>query len=467
MFSYKSHKGCHESHKKEESRSSLKLVVPFFAVLYILSIAAFIIPLRPTYSSMDRRQLSAFPEFSIEALLSGDYFDDINTWFSDTFPGRDSWLSLSMGIDTLHGHSEITIAGEPTGSTVVEVPDAPASTPTPTPAPSSAPAETPPSQENDSPAPAETPPQGWGGVAVDENASISLGPVIQIGDTAFNQLGFSQIYSEKYAAALNTLAKNLEGTGVRLISAPAPTSVGVMVEGDRLADLNCARQDDMLGYIHSLVDDSVIKVDTVTPLIAHNSEYIYFRTDHHWTALGAYYCYEAVMETMGMDAAPLSSFTEWDQGEFEGTIYWQAANPRKLKRDNVFAYVPEGDISMTVHDNSDYGWDAQLIEDRSMDSPPNKYLCFIGGDNAFTVITNDSIPDAPNCILLKGSFGNCFAPYLTQNYHKVYVVDYRKYYRYTMSDLAEVYDADDIIVLPYLMATQGSEGTDLFSYLLK
>ncbi len=463
MFKFKSNKGLHASPEKKDD-GGIKKVIPFFVTVYLLTIAAFIIPLRPTYSTMDKRELSTFPRFSAEALLSGDYFDDISTWFSDTFPGRDSWLSLSMTIEGLHGHSHIAIAGEPTGSTVVEVPETPT---TPAPTPSAPPTENPAPQEGESPAPAGTPPQGWGGVAIDENASISLGPVIQIGDTAFNQLGFSQGYSEVYASSLNTLAAKLEGTGVRLISAPAPTSIGVMVEGDKLSDLGCARQDEMLGYIHSLVDDSVIKVDTVSPLIAHNSEYIYFRTDHHWTALGAYYCYEAVMEAAGMEAAPLDSFTEWDQGEFEGTIYWQARNPRKLTRDNVMAYVPEGDISMMVYGNSDYGWEQSLIEDRVNDSAPNKYLCFIGGDNALSVITNESIPDGPSCVLLKGSFGNCFAPFLTQNYHKIYVVDYRKYYRYTMSDFAEVYDVDDIIVLPYLMATQGGEGTDIFKYLLQ
>ncbi|MBQ8264522.1 MAG: hypothetical protein IJY96_07095 [Oscillospiraceae bacterium] len=463
-------KGQHETHDKKPD-GGLKLVIPFFVVLYLLTIAAFIIPLRPSYSEIDKRPLTAFPEFSWESLASGDYFDDISTWFSDTFPGRDRWLSFSTTLSELHGWSDVAIVGDVNAGAVTEIPDipivtpAPAPTPTPTPTPTAAPdAENAPTEST--PAPAETPPQGWGGVAVDENASISLGSVIQIGDTAFNQLGFSQSSSEVYAGILNGLAEKLRGTGVTLVSAPAPTSVGVMVEGDKLADLNCARQDQMLDYIHALVSDEVVKVDTVRNLIEHNSEYIYFRTDHHWTALGAYYTYVQIMETLGYTPAALSDFTEWDQGEFEGSIYWQARNPRKLKRDNVYAYVPQGDITMTVYGNGDWGEEKPLISDKSWDNVSNKYLCFISGDNALSVITNESIPDAPNCVLVKGSFGNCFAPFLTQNYHNVYVVDYRKYYRYSMSEFVEAYDVDDIIVLPYLMATQGAEGTDLFKYIL-
>jgi len=467
MFIKRKH-GLHESAPKQKSDGGLRLVIPFFVVIYALSIVAFIIPLRPTYSEIDKRELSTFPKFSIETLVSGEYFDDISTWFSDTFPGRDSWLSLSMDLNSLHGWSDVAIAGEVNEGAVIEVPDIPV-TPIPAPTPTPAPTSTPEIEqpvESEEPIPAETPPAGWGGVAVDENASISLGPIIQVGETAFNQLGFSKVYSEVYAGILNGLAEKLDGTGVTLVSAPAPTSVGVMIEGEKLADLNCARQDEMLAYIHALTDERVVKVDTVNALIEHNSEYIYFRTDHHWTARGAYYAYEAIMEALGKEPAPLDSFTEWDQGEFQGSLYWQAKSPRKLKNDNVFAYIPDGDITMKIYGNSDWGEEKPLIRDQTNAGIGNKYLCFISGDNAMSVITNESLPEGTSCVLVKGSFGNCFAPYLTQNYHTVYVLDYRKYYRYPISKFVEVYDVDDVIVLPYLIATQGSEGTDLFKYIL-
>ena len=64
----------------------------FFAVLALLTAAAFIIPLRPTRSYSEKRNLTPFPVFSMSALLSGDYFDGISAWFSDTFPGRETWL---------------------------------------------------------------------------------------------------------------------------------------------------------------------------------------------------------------------------------------------------------------------------------------------------------------------------------------------------------------------------------------
>ena len=86
--------------------------VPFFVALAVLTVVAFIIPLRPTQSYSEKRSLAQFPEFSTEVLLSGDYFDDITLWFSDTFPGRESWLQLSASVQELHGKSDITIYGE-------------------------------------------------------------------------------------------------------------------------------------------------------------------------------------------------------------------------------------------------------------------------------------------------------------------------------------------------------------------
>ena len=86
-----------------------KLTIPFFLVMAVLTVAAFIVPLRPTVSYSEKRELAKFPEFSLEALVSGDYFDDISLWFSDTFPGRDGWMSVSRFTESLHGYSEVSI----------------------------------------------------------------------------------------------------------------------------------------------------------------------------------------------------------------------------------------------------------------------------------------------------------------------------------------------------------------------
>ena len=100
------------SEKNEtNNRRSFLLALPFLIALAVLTVISFCIPLRPTISTSEKRELTKFPEFTMESLLSGDYFDDITLWFSDTFPGREDWLSLSQSVSSFHGYSEIAVQG--------------------------------------------------------------------------------------------------------------------------------------------------------------------------------------------------------------------------------------------------------------------------------------------------------------------------------------------------------------------
>lgn len=440
-----------------------RLAIPFFVVLAALTVVSFIIPLRPTVSNSEKRELAKFPEFSLSALASGSYFDDISAWFSDTFPGRETWLQLSTDITAFHGYSEISIAGslEPVSD---EIPVSMDATVPEEPQEQSA-LETQiaeeAGEETESTEPTE---KAWGGVNADDAAEISLGTAIQIGDSAFNQLGFSQLQSDRYIASLSGLAAAVKEKGVRVISCPAPTAVGIMVEKEYLEKLNCAPQDDMINYLHSGMSEDIVKVDTFGNIVKHNDEYVYYRTDHHWTPLGAYYAYEALCEALGMEAAPLDSFEPWDQGPFKGSLYGYVSRPYKLRIDNVTAYIPKGDISMVVYNQGGYPQDKPLLMDKTKEPENAKYMTFMSGDYPLSEITNKSIPEGSSCVVIKDSFGNCFVPFLTQNYHKVYAIDYRKYSGLQLPQFVEEYDIDDVIFAPYLIATQSIQGNDMFAH---
>ena len=453
--------------KNKNGKRSFFLALPFLLTLAVITVISYLIPLRPTFSDSEKRALTKFPEFSVSALVSGDYFDEITLWFSDTFPGREKWVDLSQYVASFHGHSEIAIEGPLTISDEVPV------TQPPTVMETEAPPETvspEPDQETEAPAPEETTQpeeETWGGVDM-ENNEISLGAAIQIGDAGFNQLGFSQIQSDRYIATVSKFADRMAEKGVKVISAPAPTSVGIMIPPDYLEQLNCARQDEMLAYLHDNMSQNVITVDTFTNLSKHNSEYIYFRTDHHWTALGAYYAYEALCDTLGYEAAPLDSFTLWNQGDFIGSLYGKVRWPHKLRIDTLDCYVPQGDITMYAYfGNENQGTEWPLIADRTNQSVNSRYSAFLASDCPLAHVVNESLPDAPNCLVLKDSFGNCFVPYLTQNYHNVYAIDYRKYGKMSMERFVETYEIDDVILAPYLIATQSIQGNDLFGNQLR
>lgn len=510
---------------KNFKKKSIWLALPFFAVLGALTVTAYCIPLRPTVSYYEKRELTKFPEFSMSSLLSGDYFDGITAWFSDTFPGREQWLELSGNIQSLYGNSDVYIApalpampepslaevspaapsAAPTQPTAVTTPPTVAEAPSPTneapqteapavstqpeemaqmepPATEVPPTEAPaaPTQPEEEPqaateisaAPAETPEESpveatqettWGGIDVGAEEAIGRGAVIQIGESAFSQMGFNEAQCKRYGESLSHLAEVLPD--VRIISAPAPTAIGIMVEGQYLESLNCARQDMVQETLHGYMSDNVVKVDVFSNLVQHNNEYIYFRTDHHWTALGAYYAYEALCQATGLTPAPLDSFTPWDQGLFIGSLLGQARWPAKLKKDDCVAYIPEGDITMLVSEDGNYRYELPLLRDVTNANPNEKYLTFLSSDHALCEITNNSLPEGTACLLIKDSFGNCFAPYLTQNYHKVYAMDYRKYMLSGIRYFVEQHEVQDIIFSPYLIATQSTLGNDLIGKL--
>lgn len=451
----------HEQDKPERKHDSgFRLVIPFFVVMALLTVVSFIIPLRPTVSYSEMRELAKFPEFSLSALTSGSYFDDITTWFSDTFPGREQWLEVSSHVSTYYGYSEISIEGslEPVSDEIpvaVEATTIPKEVLEETTQQETVTIQEP--SEETEPAPTQ-----WGGVDAGEDAEISLGTAIQIGDSGFNQLGFSQQQSDRYISILNKFAEDVKDKGVRVISAPAPTAVGIMIEPEYLEKLNCAPQDEMMNYLHSGMSDDIVTVDTFSHIVKHNDEYIYFRTDHHWTALGAYYAYEAFCETLGLEAEPLENFEVWDQGTFEGTLYGKVSKPQKLRADTLYAYVPQWELSMLAYNNNGYGKEMPVLQDMTKRQKNEKYLTFISGEYAMVEITNDSIPDAPNCVVVRDSFANCFIPYLTKHYHKVYAIDYRKYRLMGLTQYVEEYDIQDVIFAPYLIATQAIEGNDFF-----
>lgn len=452
--------------KRDNSRLPRGLALPFLTVLAVLTVVAFILPLRPARSYSEKRELASFPAFSVRALLSGDWFDGIGLWFSDTFPGRESWLSAAAAVEQLHGAGAVTVNGDipdadpvPTVPPTADIP-APAPAPEPTPVPEPTPEPTPvPTPELVITAPPVESVEEWGGIRADEDAQVVFGSVLQVGDAAYAYYGFSQSNSDRYAGIISAFADRMEG--VRVYSALIPTSVGVMISSDYMEKLKCSDQGASISYILSAMSDSVCKVNVFNNLVDHNDEYLYFRTDHHWTALGAYYAYESFCAAAGMEAAPLEDFEEWDQGEFVGSLYYECSQRSRLRTDTVYAYDPPGDIDVLITQSEGGSFEWTVLTDMSNSTREAKYMCFLAGDHPLTTITNNDLPDAPDIVVIKDSFGNPFVPFLTQNYHTVYVMDYRSYFTMKLDDFVSAYGVEEVLFLQSLALAQGTGTCDL------
>lgn len=457
---------------EKKKRQSRLPGLPFFLALGILTVVAWLIPLRPTVSEKEKRTLEPFPEFSLAAMADGSYFSDIGLWFSDTFPGRDGWIQAAQSLERLYGDSSVAVYGTASAGDKIPVPVSP------TPQTAAAPdadtvsgqtsaSETSTPEPTAAPEPTPTPEPEWGGENPDDEL-VTLGAVIQIGDSAYTYTSFSQYYTEAYAANI-TRAADLLDEKCRVFDVFVLHGTTLMLPRDYRESIGVACEEDILTYLNSQMGENVYCVDTFNSLLPHNGEYIYFRTDHHWTALGAWYAYAEWAKMAGFEPVPLSEYEEIVQEPFYGSLYYQAHQSGALKADAVYGYVPPGDVHLYINQGSKdsltyRGYEQDLI---TMIHGNDKYMCFLTGDYPLCTFVNNDITDGSACLLVKNSNGNPFGYYLTQHYQYVYVMDYRKYFSRTLTQFVDYYDVDDVIFCLSSGQAQSNGGNSLLSGLIK
>ena len=288
------------------------------------------------------------------------------------------------------------------------------------------------------------------------------GDLVVIDGNAVSRMGFDQITTDHHIQLMNQAGDALAAKNIRFFNVPIPTSVSVLLSSDMLEEIGAADQGKILRYMFAKENENVGKVNAFNNLLQHNTEYIYFHTDHHWTALGAYYTYQEFCEVAGFEPVPLSEYKEVNMGSFIGSWAY-SVSAKMLEPDEMIAYVPPGNIKMEITGQPTAD---SVIIDESENYPNMKYNCFINGDNPLTVITNEDLPDAPDCLVIKDSFGNPFVVYLTQHYHKIYVLDYRTNFT-PVSRVAEEYGVQDVILAQSIGVSQTRQAQYLLDNLMK
>ncbi len=409
----------------------LLLPVGILCVGFVVGLLWFI---RPAVSETEKRELTEFPTLTLDAFLSGEFTDQVSLWYSDTYPGREGLIGAYHGIRSLYG-----LRGEKFQSNAGE--------------------ELPDETMGDAPlepdSPSDRPVSGGEG-------GEQIGGYYLSGDTAYELYAFNDAGARRYAALINKASETLAGKAqVYDLIIPLHYSIALSAEVQDSMDLRDGGK--TISYIYSGISNDVGKVDVYSALLAHRDEYLYFRTDHHWTATGAYYAYEAFCAKAGISPTPLSSYEKLTFEGFLGTLYSKTEEPAALKNhpDVVEAYVPHGTNSMVTHQANGEVIDWYSVVNRKTDewyqAAASKYNCFIAGDHPLIEIRNENIAadrKGTSVLLIKESFGNAFAPFLVDSYEYVYIIDYR-YYDGTLSDFVTANGVDDVIFLNNIVATTG------------
>ena len=185
-------------------------------------------------------------------------------------------------------------------------------------------------------------------------------------------------------------------------------------------------------------------VDVRQTLADHKGEYIYYRTDHHWTSTGAYYAYQQLCTALGLTPFDPSAHTARTAEGFYGTHYSKARTWNAVPDTITYYDLPN---SLTIYNVTAAGQpaDGQTtgLYDTDKLNVYDKYAMFLHGNNGLSRIEGDGIG---RILVIKDSYANCFAPYLTANYAQIDVVDFRNY-NYGLDQLIADNDYDQILVL--------------------
>lgn len=263
----------------------------------------------------------------------------------------------------------------------------------------------------------------------------------RVDDMAFMPYSFRDETARNYANTLNSASSQF-GSDINVYNILIPTAIGVVLPDDIRANITDYKdQSACMEQVYGMLDDSIIKVNIYDNLMWHRDEYLYFRTDFHWTGTAAYYAYETFCQVKGIIPYTLDQRKHSVFDCFKGSLYVDSL----VTPDEVHAYHPYyGDaISMvfTNRDGEETVWD--VIKDVSSWPENAKYNTFAGGDQPITVYTNPYVSEGV-AIIINESFGNALIPYLVDHYSVVYEIDYR-YWEGNIADFAHEKGANDVI----------------------
>ena len=182
-------------------------------------------------------------------------------------------------------------------------------------------------------------------------------------------------------------------------------------------------------------------IDTRAVLEAHADEPIFYRTDHHWTSLGAYWGSTALLEGLGLQSAALDAFSpETVSTSFYGTLY-SKSGVRRIEPDSIDIYVPDEGIAVTRLEDGEAR--PGMLYDRARLDGKDKYAMFMGGNQPLAVIETGHA--GGKLLLVRDSYADSEVPFLTAHFSEIHMVDLR-YYREGLPAYIAENDIDCVVI---------------------
>ncbi|MCH5195830.1 MAG: hypothetical protein J1F28_03895 [Oscillospiraceae bacterium] len=284
------------------------------------------------------------------------------------------------------------------------------------------------------------------------NGELSGGLVIFDDGSTFSLYGGGKTVGQDYAKQLNKF-KELLGD-VKVYSLVSPTSGSFYLPNEYKKYM--ASEKDNIDNINSYLS-GVTPVDVYSVFEKHKSEYIFFRTDHHWQPLGAYYAAQEFAKVAGVSFTPLSEYETVTREGFVGALYHYSNEDSRIKNhpDTFTYYIPKNSYNVVKYDTqmqTVLNGNVKLPATIDLYDPSEWYLIF-GLDNDIKHVTTDC-KNGRKLMIIKDSYGNAFVPYLTSSFEEIIVIDMRN--KVNAVEIAKNYGITDLVFVMNTFSATGS-----------
>ena len=360
-----------------KNKANLAVCGVFLLLVFGLTITSMVSPVK-AFSESENRYLAKKPKFSFESLFDGDYTADYETFITDQFVGRDTWIGIKTAMERAMLKQDINGVYF-----------------------------------------------GKDGYLIEKHDEADIDPEI------------AERNAERLAQFMQDCVEAFgEGRAHAMI---VPTASEILE--DKLPPFATGYdQETYIEQIGALLPEQCL-VDVTQVLKNHSSEYIFYRTDHHWTATGAYYAYQEWAKACGFLPLSNEDFTvEVAADDFLGTIYSKVNT--KVDPDEILLY--QTGLPYSVIYNMD-GKVKDTLYDREKLEIKDKYAVYLGGNNALVQIDTE-VDNGRKLLIVKDSYAHCFAPFAVNHFEQTYMVDFR-YFNMPVSQFIEQYGITDVLVL--------------------
>lgn len=369
--------------QQKQKKKKLPMVLPsviFLVLIFGFTVMSFLTPVKG-FSENENRMLAQKPEFSWKTLFNGSFTKDYETFITDQFFARDTWIGMKTWMELGLQKKEINGVYFAKDGYLIETQDAD---------------------------------------SVDAE---------QLAKNEERLIEFISKYSEKLGA--DQVHAMLVPTASELLSEKLP------------AFAQTYPQQELLNRIRTKLPPGSF-LDAGESLREQKDDYIFYKTDHHWTAHGAYYAYQQWADACG--------FTPWDKSKFQvekvsdsfyGTIY-SKINIKTTEPDEIYLY--QTDQTYQVEYDLDRKKKDTLYELGHLETK-DQYSVYLDGNHALVQIDTDTKEnEGRKLLIIKDSFAHTFTPFAVNHFPVTYMVDFR-YFNMPISQFIENYGITDILVL--------------------